>query len=482
MTASFHFDQILTVKIQCWLSTRKEKSENVGNKVEYSCWKWRGEGLSRPSTGTSASNLRPGTAAAATTAANGDGIGIGIGIGGNASAAASVVDSKPPTLKREAVASPRARPLTIYAAPSTARLRHDRPERNAILVPSLTVADGDGIKIKLTTPRPTLKTALSTPWIGEKDHRGRVLSGVFDDLFGHPRGRGPRVPGVDELMLKARVGLDSFVAPLLPTPTSLCTRHCTLPPHADADAASTRTRVCASSASGSDDGRIRNVSTSSSLSEGQYRRSSGPSYMGGLCACASNSSEGQRHHAPIVVTTRVLLCASDVRIEARQGPVCPVLLEDLSTTTTASLCESGVAGEGGMFLREVDASGFGETRRDADPTHTERRRIRNDDKIGRERLMYNSQLYLVPTLTSPFIPQSSILDGAIYNLTGCTYDITHSTGYHRGLRCHGHQLDAGHVGRGMPLGSPPTRRSTSPRTSPPAPPSRTPPRARSSRP
>ncbi|KAF8180037.1 hypothetical protein K438DRAFT_1207677 [Mycena galopus ATCC 62051] len=62
-------------------------------------------------------------------------------------------------------------------------------------------------------------------------------------------------------------------------------------------------------------------------------------------------------------------------------------------------------------------------------------------------------------------PLVALIDGAIYNLTGCTYNITHSTGYHRGLRCRWHQLDAGHVGRGMSLGSesPPTRCSTSPR-------------------
>ncbi|KAJ7186444.1 GH16 beta-1,3-glucan recognition protein [Mycena filopes] len=100
-----------------------------------------------------------------------------------------------------------------------------------------------------------------------------------------------------------------------------------------------------------------------------------------------------------------------------KAPLCPVLLEDFSSTTTAQLFGSGVAGEGGSFFREVDASGFGNgefemtTARDANS------------------FVYNNQLYLVPTLTSEVIPEGSILDGAIYNLTDCTYNITHSSGY-----------------------------------------------------
>jgi hypothetical protein len=42
-----------------------------------------------------------------------------------------------------------------------------------------------------------------------------------------------------------------------------------------------------------------------------------------------------------------------------QDNLCPVLLEDFTNTDTASLFGSGVAGEGGKFFREVDASGFG---------------------------------------------------------------------------------------------------------------------------
>ncbi|KAF8180074.1 concanavalin A-like lectin/glucanase domain-containing protein [Mycena galopus ATCC 62051] len=251
--------------------------------------------LSRPSTGTS---LHPAAANGGATAAAS---GVSFAIGGNASAAASVVDGKP--TKREAFASPPARPLTIYAAPSTARLRRDRPKSTAILVPSSTVAE-PGEKPKLTTRRPTLKTSLHKPWIGEKDRRGKVAYWI------------------------------------------------------------TYLTICL----GIGAGAVR-------------------AYLG---------------------WTSVLML---------KGPLCPVLLEDFSTATTDSLFGSGVAGEGGTFFREVDASGFG---------NGEFEMTTNSDANS---FVYNNQLYLVPTLTSTVIPQSSILDGAVYNLTGCTYNITHSTGY-----------------------------------------------------
>ncbi|CAK5283806.1 unnamed protein product [Mycena citricolor] len=98
-------------------------------------------------------------------------------------------------------------------------------------------------------------------------------------------------------------------------------------------------------------------------------------------------------------------------------PLCPVLIEDFSTATTESLFGTGVAGDGGTFFREVDASGFG---------NGEFEMTSNSDSNS---FVLNNQLYLVPTLTSDVIPLSNILDGAVYNVTGCTYNITHSTGY-----------------------------------------------------
>ncbi|KAJ7202651.1 concanavalin A-like lectin/glucanase domain-containing protein, partial [Mycena pura] len=100
-----------------------------------------------------------------------------------------------------------------------------------------------------------------------------------------------------------------------------------------------------------------------------------------------------------------------------EGNLCPVMIEDFSNKTTEQLFGTGVAGEGGTFFREVDASGFG---------NGEFEMTTNSDSNS---FVHNGQLYLVPTLTSDVIPQANILDGAVYNLTGCTYNITHSTGY-----------------------------------------------------
>ncbi|KAK7017657.1 GH16 beta-1 3-glucan recognition protein [Favolaschia claudopus] len=99
------------------------------------------------------------------------------------------------------------------------------------------------------------------------------------------------------------------------------------------------------------------------------------------------------------------------------APLCPVLLEDFTTTTTAQLFGSGVAGEGGTFFREVDASGFGNGE------------FEMTTASDTNSFVHNGQLYILPTLTSDVIPIGSVLDNSIYNLTGCTYNITHSTGY-----------------------------------------------------
>ncbi|KAF8145525.1 hypothetical protein K438DRAFT_543869 [Mycena galopus ATCC 62051] len=53
---------------------------------------------------------------------------------------------------------------------------------------------------------------------------------------------------------------------------------------------------------------------------------------------------------------------------------------------------------------------------------------KNDGFERTTQLGLSTAANLVPTLRSTEISQSSILDGAIYNLTGCTYNITHSTG------------------------------------------------------
>ncbi|KAJ6589374.1 concanavalin A-like lectin/glucanase domain-containing protein [Mycena capillaripes] len=255
--------------------------------------------FSRPGTGASASgSLRvpPSPTRAHSYAGN----------GGNTANGSIVEGGKP--AKREAFASPPARPLTIYAAPSTARLRRDRPKSTALLVPTSAASSatdlGEEKKSKKGGVRPTLSTTLVKPWIGQSDPHARLAYWITYAVI--------------------------FV---------------------------------------------------------------------GFAAGAARIYSGW---------TGVLLLKDNL---------CPVLLEDFSNATTASLFGSGIAGEGGTFFREVDASGFG---------NGEFEMTTASDSNS---FVYNNRLYLVPTLTSDVIPESSILDGAVYNLTDCTYNITHSSGY-----------------------------------------------------
>lgn len=41
----------------------------------------------------------------------------------------------------------------------------------------------------------------------------------------------------------------------------------------------------------------------------------------------------------------------------------------------------------------------------------------------------NGHLYILPTLTSDSIPTSEILNGYVYNISGCTYNITQGLAY-----------------------------------------------------
>ncbi|KAF8169340.1 hypothetical protein K438DRAFT_2063519, partial [Mycena galopus ATCC 62051] len=120
-------------------------------------------------------------------------------------------------------------------------------------------------------------------------------------------------------------------------------------------------------------------------------------------------------------------------------------------------------GRGGTFFRKVDASGL----------KVWGRRIRNDDKLGREQRVVPRPDSHEPAVKYPrrrdlqphrLHVQHHALDGVPPRAT-----VPLASTRRRVRRA------------GMPLGSPPTHRSTSP-TSPPAPPSRTLPRTRSSRP
>ncbi|KAJ6532926.1 concanavalin A-like lectin/glucanase domain-containing protein [Mycena vulgaris] len=208
--------------------------------------------------------------------------------------------------KREAFASPPSRPMTIYASPSTARLRRGRPKSTAILVPSAPLspaqmkeADKEAKKAGGRGVRPTLKGVLDKPWVGTRDPHRRLAYWI------------------------------------------------------------TYATICLGIAAGA--ARI---------------------YVG---------------------WTSVLLL---------QGNLCPVLMEDFTGKTTADLF-----GDNGVFFREVDASGFGNGEFEM-TTGTDANSYVKD-----------GQLYILPTLTSDVIPTASILDGAVYNLTDCTFNITHASGY-----------------------------------------------------
>jgi len=88
-----------------------------------------------------------------------------------------------------------------------------------------------------------------------------------------------------------------------------------------------------------------------------------------------------------------------------KGDLCPVLDEDFSSPER-------VFGEGGTFFREVDLSGFGngqfEMTTDTDDTA----------------YVQDGQLYITPRLTSDLIGEDAVLDGHIFNATGCTYNTT----------------------------------------------------------
>ncbi|KAF7291126.1 GH16 beta-1 3-glucan recognition protein [Mycena indigotica] len=229
-----------------------------------------------------------------------------------ASSSALAGGGSTPTTRREAFASPPARPMTIYATPNTARLRRDRPKSTALLNPATKAVQEEEeidektgkVKKKKFTVRPKLSAKLDKPWVGTKDP-----SSIWAYLITY---------------FMVLVGL----------------------------------------------------------------------------ACGG-----------------VRIYTGWKSVMLLKGNLCPVLIEDFTNKTTQDLFGTGVAGEGGTFFREVDASGFG---------NGEFEMTTNSD---RNSFIYNNQLYLVPTLTSDVIPTSSILDGAIYNLTGCTYNITHSSGY-----------------------------------------------------
>lgn len=73
-----------------------------------------------------------------------------------------------------------------------------------------------------------------------------------------------------------------------------------------------------------------------------------------------------------------------------------------------------VFGQGGSFSREVDMSGFGNGEFEMTTDS------QNNSYVS------NGKLYITPTLTSDAIGINAIEDAYVYNITGCTYNTTHS--------------------------------------------------------
>lgn len=86
-------------------------------------------------------------------------------------------------------------------------------------------------------------------------------------------------------------------------------------------------------------------------------------------------------------------------------PLCLVLDEDFSEG-------NAVFGPGGTLFREVNMDGFG---------NGEFEMTTDSDNNS---FVQNGMLYIVPTLTSDNIGSAAILDGAVYNISGCTFNLT----------------------------------------------------------
>ncbi|PPQ88363.1 hypothetical protein CVT25_002109 [Psilocybe cyanescens] len=98
----------------------------------------------------------------------------------------------------------------------------------------------------------------------------------------------------------------------------------------------------------------------------------------------------------------------DVRLLS--GNLCPVLDETFES-------EDGVFGDNGKFFREVDMSGFGNGEFEMTTASENNSYVRN------------GKLYITPTLTSDSIGDAAIVDGHVFNITGCTFNITQGISY-----------------------------------------------------
>ncbi|TFK22849.1 concanavalin A-like lectin/glucanase [Coprinopsis marcescibilis] len=105
---------------------------------------------------------------------------------------------------------------------------------------------------------------------------------------------------------------------------------------------------------------------------------------------------------------RCFLSWNDVPV--MKGNLCMVMDENFESA-------EGMFGDNGKFFREVDMSGFGNGEFEMSTDSDENSYIRD------------GKLYITPTFTSDLIGEDSVMDGHVFNITGCTYNITQGHSY-----------------------------------------------------
>jgi len=96
-----------------------------------------------------------------------------------------------------------------------------------------------------------------------------------------------------------------------------------------------------------------------------------------------------------------------VRLDKK--PLCLVFEENFDS-------EDAVFGPNGSFTREVNMDGYGNGE------------FEMTTDSSNNSYVQNGMLYLVPTLTSDAIGTAAVLDGHVYNISGCTFNQTHPNG------------------------------------------------------
>lgn len=123
---------------------------------------------------------------------------------------------------------------------------------------------------------------------------------------------------------------------------------------------------------------------------------------------------------------RVFLGWRDVRL--LKGNLCLVMDENFDS-------DAGIFGDNGTFFREVEMSGFGYffllLTSVLFLTYALDRngQFEMTTSSGNNSYVKNGHLYITPTLTSDAIGEAAIIDAYVYNITGCTYNITKGITY-----------------------------------------------------